>query len=209
MSQLIYDELERAILTGQLKPRERLTEMALAGRFGTSRTSVREALKQLELRELVVATRHRGATVRDFTSTELAEIYAVRAVLEEMAARLAIEHASPRDIAETERWARRFEVACRREDLAAMVTTNRGFHRRIVRSGGNRLLVEMVDDLCRRTFLVRNIVWQSRGNVEQSIRAHTEMIAALRQRDEHGMVKLTLEHIAMGREVYLAMVGRS
>jgi len=67
----------------------------------------------------------------------------------------------------------------------------------------------MVDDLCRRTFLVRNSVWQSRGNVEQSIRVHTEMIAALRQRDEQGIVKLTLEHIAMGRELYLTRVGRS
>lgn len=208
MSQVVYEELERAILTNELRPREHLTEMALAARFKTSRTSVREALKQLELRELVVTSPHRGATVREFTKDELEEVYAVRATLEEMAARLAARNASPQAVQEIERWAQRFETACRSKNLADMVTTNRSFHRGIVRAGGNRMLADVVDDLCRRTFLVRSIFWSSQPNVEQSMQAHAEMITALRQRDEERLVKLTLAHIHMGREHYLALVGR-
>lgn len=206
-SAAVYQELERQILSNELKPRERLTEMALAARFQTSRTSVREALRELELRHLVVATPHRGVTVREFTRTEIEDVYAVRAVVEEMAARLAARKASSREIDEIERWAHRFEAACRKKQLAAMVATNRGFHECLARAGRNRVLVETVDDLCRKTFLVRNIFWSDARHVEQSIEAHARMIQALRQRDEEALVTLAMEHINMGREYYLALLG--
>jgi len=202
----VYQELERQILCNELKPRERLTEVALAERFGTSRTCIREALHELELRHLVVATLNRGASVREFTRDEIKDVYALRAVVEEMAARLAARNALSQDIDQLERWGQQFETACRRKKLTEMVTTNRGFHECILRSARNQALVETVDDLCRKTFLVRNIFWREASHVEQSIEGHARMIKALRRSDEEALVRLTIEHINVGRDYYLALL---
>src|SRR4030066_1547901 len=83
----VAKELEAAILSGQLKPRERLTEMDLTSRFGGSRTVIREALKKLEARGLVRTIPYRGALVADLTVEEVEEIYFVRAAIEKWGAR--------------------------------------------------------------------------------------------------------------------------
>src|SRR5574341_233991 len=77
-----YEQLENAILTGELKPRERLVESDLGARLGVSRTPVREALRRLEERGLVRILPHRGAIVSDFSPREVESIYAVRIHLE-------------------------------------------------------------------------------------------------------------------------------
>jgi len=60
--------MESAILSGGLKPRERLIEMDLIGKFGASRTVIREALKRLEAKGLVRTVPYRGAVVADLSA---------------------------------------------------------------------------------------------------------------------------------------------
>src|ERR687887_1897079 len=78
--------LER-ILDGTYAPGERLVETRIAQELGTSQAPVREALRDLELLRLVESEPFRGARVREVRREELAEIYPVRAALEEVAAR--------------------------------------------------------------------------------------------------------------------------
>ena len=78
------------------QPGERLVETRIAQELGTSQAPVREALRDLELLRLVESEPFRGARVRPFGDSELVEIYPVRAVLEELAARLATETARRR-----------------------------------------------------------------------------------------------------------------
>ena len=88
------DQLQHAILEGVLKPGERLRAEALAQRFGTSRTPIREALLQLEAQGLVEVEPNRGAVVRTFDRDDLFDLYQVRALLEPQAAALAARIAS-------------------------------------------------------------------------------------------------------------------
>jgi DNA-binding GntR family transcriptional regulator len=74
---------ESAILTGALKPRERLAEKDLAERLGMSRTLSREALGRLEERGRVRLLPHRGAIVSDIAPPDVENIYAVRSHLKE------------------------------------------------------------------------------------------------------------------------------
>src|SRR5919107_2952392 len=83
----IKDVLMQRILDGVYGPGERIVETRVAEEFGVSQAPVREALRELELLRLVVSEPFRGARVRDVTAQELAEIYPVRAALEEVAAR--------------------------------------------------------------------------------------------------------------------------
>ena len=82
ISARVSSEMEAAILSGRLKPRERLIEMDLISRFGGSRTVIREALKKLEAKGLVRTIPYRGALVADLTVGEVEEIYFVRVAIE-------------------------------------------------------------------------------------------------------------------------------
>src|SRR6476661_9145774 len=94
----VRDLLEEAILEGDLKPGERLRAEALAQRFGTSRTPIREALLQLEGQGLVEVEPNRGAVVRTFDRDDLMDLYEVRALIEPHAAARAATRISDADI---------------------------------------------------------------------------------------------------------------
>lgn len=85
----LREELEQDIVTGAIKPGDRLDEVQLATRFQVSRTPIREALQRLSMSGLIELKPRRGAFVRDISLTELVEMFDVMAELEGMCARLA------------------------------------------------------------------------------------------------------------------------
>src|ERR1700733_11664714 len=89
MSDRIRRALAERIIAGQLAPGERLVEMRIAEEFRTSQAPVREALRELETLRLVESEPYRGTRVREVGEREMADAYAVRAVLEQAAAELA------------------------------------------------------------------------------------------------------------------------
>ena len=82
---VVFNTLRQAILKGELKPGERLLEIALAERLGVSRTPVREAMRKLEQEGLVVMIPRRGAQVASITEKDLNDVLEVRITLENMA----------------------------------------------------------------------------------------------------------------------------
>ncbi len=91
----LLEGIRRAIVTGELKPGQKLKEADLSASAGVSRTIVREALRQLETEGLITATRNKGAMVRSLSIDEAKDIYCIRAFLEGLAARLFTERATP------------------------------------------------------------------------------------------------------------------
>ena len=86
-----YDDIRKAILTGALKPGERIKERDVAAQMGISTTPVKEALRRLEQDGLVVSQPRRGAAVGPLVLTPPEEILAIRAHLEGLAAPFAAE----------------------------------------------------------------------------------------------------------------------
>lgn len=82
---VVFNTLRQAILKGELKPGERLMEIALAQKLGVSRTPIREAMRKLELEGLVVMIPRRGAQVANITEKDLNDVLEVRIALENMA----------------------------------------------------------------------------------------------------------------------------
>ena len=72
---VVFKTLRQAILKGELKPGERLMEIALAEKLGVSRTPVREAIRKLELEGLVVMVPRKGAHVANITEKDLQVIF--------------------------------------------------------------------------------------------------------------------------------------
>jgi DNA-binding GntR family transcriptional regulator len=93
LRQRVENALRQAIIDGQLRPGQRITERELTARMGVSRTLVREALRRLESEGLIAIIPNRGPIVKELTADEVRELYAIRAVLEGLAARLFAENA--------------------------------------------------------------------------------------------------------------------
>lgn len=94
--EVVFDQLRSLILTGELEPGGRLVETDLADRFRVSRGPVREAIRQLEVAGLAVRTQRRGSFVAPLAVADVAEIYTLRASIEELAIRRALAQPAPR-----------------------------------------------------------------------------------------------------------------
>jgi DNA-binding GntR family transcriptional regulator len=132
--------LER-ILKGELQSGDRIVELQIAQELGTSQAPVREALRELQSLGFVEHEPYRGTRVRRITEEELAEIYPVRAALEELAA----QEAASRLDGKVEELEREFEAmreAAGRDDLQDLAAHDATFHRLIVEAAGNKVLLD-------------------------------------------------------------------
>src|SRR5215472_442807 len=117
----VLDALRSSIVNGRLAPGARLIERELIGMTGVSRTVIREALRQLEAEGLVDVVPNRGAVVRELTVEEARDLYAIRALLEGLAARMFVEKAGEQDIAALGRELKATAAAYRRRDPEATI----------------------------------------------------------------------------------------
>jgi DNA-binding GntR family transcriptional regulator len=138
----VKDVIVERILDGTYAAGERIVEMRVAEELGVSQAPVREALRELELLRLVVSEPFRGARVREVTTGELAEIYPVRAALEEVAARAAAP-ALAGSVGALEAELAGMRAAARARDVHEFVVHDVAFHRAIVAASGNRTLQEL------------------------------------------------------------------
>ena len=135
----VKDLLLQRIASGELRPGERIVETRIAAELGTSQAPVREALRDLAQLRLVESEPFKGARVRAFGDEELVEVYPVRAVLEELAAKEATRRLAG-DVTSLEAELEAMRDAARRGDLNALVRHDFGFHRLIVEAAGNPIL---------------------------------------------------------------------
>jgi DNA-binding GntR family transcriptional regulator len=87
----ILENIRDAILKGDLKPGERVSEPDIAERYGISRTPIREAFRQLESEGYLTVIPRKGAVVAKHSEKDIEEFYSIKSVLEGYAAQLAAE----------------------------------------------------------------------------------------------------------------------
>jgi len=201
----VSKEIEEAILSGQLKPRERLIETDLIARFGVSRTVIREAFKRLEAKGLIRVTPYRGAVVADLSVEEIEEIYFVRVKLERIAARLVLKHITPAEIRSIKKLSKDVETQLRSK-TPQMIEVDSEFHRMIFNACHNRYLYEMIDYLRTRSHIVRYNAWSSPRRIKESIVEHRDMIKAIENRDLSQFDKLIVQHHTFSKNSYLAQL---
>jgi DNA-binding GntR family transcriptional regulator len=132
--------LER-ILRGELVAGERLVETRIAHELGTSQAPVREALRDLELLRVVESEPFRGARVRGPSDDDLLDVFPVRAVLEELAAREAARRLDG-GVAALQQELDEMRDAAERGDTRTQISHDIAFHRQVVEGAGNRMLLQ-------------------------------------------------------------------
>ncbi|MCB1330863.1 MAG: GntR family transcriptional regulator, partial [Maritimibacter sp.] len=171
-----YGLILEAIDDGIYRPGDRMVESELADRFGVSRTPIREALQRLETQSLLTRD-GRSLIVASLDHNQLAELYAVRAELEGLAARLAAQHAAPEEV----RVLREMVEDDRTKigNPAALARTNRRFHKQVHLASHNRYLVQQLDLVHRTMALLATTSLAVEGRSEMAIAEHEAIVNAI------------------------------
>ncbi len=199
-----YNHLESAILTGKLKPRERLVEKGLAERLGMSRASIREALRRLEERGMVRILPRRGAVVSDISPLDVENIYAVRIHLEVFGARLAAQHISREGLRRVAELEAAHAKLAGDGDIRVLMQANDRFHDAIYAATENPCLVELIQQLRRQVHMIRFNAWALPEQIARSLAEHRRIMETLGRGDGDGLAELTQRHIQVAKDIYLS-----
>ena len=200
ISQRLRDEIENEILTGQLAPGHRLDEVALANRFGVSRTPIREALLQLSAAGLIEVRPRRGATVASVGAERLIEMFEVMAELEGLAARLATRRHTDADIKAIMDAHEACRQAASAGDSDAYYYENERFHYAIYHASHSQFLIEQCSTLHRRLKPYRRLQLRVRNRVARSFAEHEQFVTALLAGDGERASRALHDHVAIQGE---------
>lgn len=197
--------LRSMILERELRPGERLNEVALANTLGISRGPLREAIQRLASEGLLTLISHRGAFVRTFGRDEIVELYEVRAALELHAVRLVCRRADEAGLADLD--ALLTETESRMGKGAQPYPHELDFHLRLVDSAGNRALTAAAVETHHQLSLARSISAQQPLRARAAVAEHHQLVEALKTRDVHTATDLMEIHIAHSKANALAALG--
>lgn len=200
------DALRRLIVAGELRPGQRVNQEDLAARLGVSVAPVREALRVLEQEGQVTYLPRRGYFVTELRLDDLREIYALRQVLEERAARHALPTLDDDDLARIELAAADCVAAAYAGDVAAELAANRRFHFALFDAPSQPHVQRLIRLLWDSTEAYRAAYYNSPAERTASIEAHDRIMAAVRERDADRLVGELDEHRRRALDVLGAML---
>jgi DNA-binding GntR family transcriptional regulator len=195
------------IADGALAPGVKLDEQALAGRFGVSRTPVRETLSRLASSGLVEKRPHRGVVVANVTLERLVQMFEVMTELEGSCARFAAERMDAAEKRVLNALHRASLMHVRNADLDAYDTANREFHRCIYEGAHNPFLVEMTLETRRRLQPFRRAQFRLEGRLASSHAEHQVVVDAIRATDGEAAYRSMRAHIMAVKDAYRSFAG--
>jgi len=139
----IFDALHQRIIAGKYAPGEWLRQEEISSQLGVSQTPVREALDLLVSAGLAERVPYRGVRVLQLTAEEIADAYALRLLLESVAARAAAMSRSAAQVESLLHIAEQTKDLVTLSDMSALRQLNREFHQRVVTASGNALLSKL------------------------------------------------------------------
>ena len=205
---VVATELIRAAITdGRLEPGQRLKEEELARELGISRTPVREALLVLQAEGLVQSAPNRGATVRQYETEDLDDMYQLRALLEGYAARRAATRIASKELARLRKSCERFDrLRADEEGLRDLVKENLFFHNAILEVAGSERLAVMVRNVIELPLVYKSYIWYSPEQKLISEHYHKQLTVALEARDAERAELIMKEHILEARDFLISRV---
>jgi len=186
------NELRDRILTGRLRPGDRLDLDVLSAEFGTSRTPIREALLELSYEGLVAITPRSGVAVIGITPQDAVDNFAVLAALAGKAAEMAAQRITPEELTELERLA---EVIDGSDDV---VLANRRFHRALNQASRSPRLLTYLRQAVR--VVPGNYFELFPEQARRSRREHAALLDALARGDGPTARALAEEHVLAAGE---------
>lgn len=192
---VVFNTLRQGILTGELKPGERLMEIHLANKLGVSRTPIREAIRKLELEGLVTMIPRRGAEVAQITEKSLKDVMEVRRALDALSVELACDRINDEELAALGKACESFEKAVSTGDPKKIAQADVEFHNIIVKAAGNTRLVQLINNLSEQMYRYRFEYIKDVSTHEQLIAEHRILFDCIRNKDKTTAAKTAKLHI--------------
>jgi len=187
----VADRIRTLILRRELRPGERLVQTDLAEQFGVSRTPIREALYRLASDGLITFSPHKGASVADFSLSELEGIYSIRIAIEGYGASLAAEKISDHDIDELEALLNQMKEMFQQGDRWRLLAVNRQFYASLYAIADRPRLYELIMKHLDLADLYRRIAFAIDHYYRHTIADQEELLVELRQHDSEAVERLT------------------
>lgn len=192
---VVFNTLRQAILTGELKPGERLMEIHLANRLGVSRTPIREAIRKLELEGLVTMVPRRGAEVAQITEKSMSDVLEVRRALDVLSVELACDRITPQELLELKKACQNFEHAVHTSDAKRITEADVALHDIIVKATGNVRLEQLVNNLSEQMYRYRFEYIKDASQRERLIEEHKNIYESIVGKDKERAAQAARVHI--------------
>jgi len=202
----IYGAIKEQIIDGRLAPGSRITEQNLAAQFSTSRTPVREAMRQLVADGFALFKPNSGTVVRQWSSQEVRQLFDARVLIESEIAGHAAVHITPAEIADLLELQAQIESGG--TDVSAANTLrigplNRDFHRILAQASRHERLVAMLANTIDIPIVQKTFRRYSQERLARSFSHHRELIEALSVHDAAWARSVMSSHIHSAKQTLL------
>jgi DNA-binding GntR family transcriptional regulator len=191
--EMVYKELEKAIISGRIPPGERLVVEEVARQMSVSHIPVREAFGKLEARGFILTIEKRGNVVNELSRARLKEILELRLMLEGLAAEGAAVRCSEETISQVEALHEQYALARNGSDADELLRINMDFHLAVYKDSNMPTLQELIISLWGKVSPYYHIFFRQaeKPNPRAGIAYHQEIINALRNHDAEGVRRWT------------------
>ncbi len=188
--------LRGAILNFQLKPGQRLVERELIERLGVSRTTLREALRELAAEGLVTVVPQKGARVCAPSIEDARDLYEVRASLESLVVTRFVERASEEEVdALRAAVAGYAKVVRRTTDILALLSAKEAFYEVLIGGARSNALQQLLEGIKARVQTLRATSMSRPGRAGETVAELEGIVEAITSRDAERAARLCAEHV--------------
>lgn len=201
--QQVVAAFRTAIVGGRFAPGERLIEKELCELTGSSRTSVREALRQLEAEGLVQMVPNKGPIVAAISPEQARSIYEVRGALESLAGSLFAQHASDEQMDRLEIAVEELARAYKSRQIERILGSKDRFYEILLEGSGNEIVASMLRMMQARISLLRRLSLAKPARLDASIAEIRAILKAIRSRNPAAAARACADHVARATEAAL------
>ena len=195
LREIVYEELKREILVGEIAPGTRMMEIELADEMGVSRTPVREAIRKLEKEGLVTIEPRKEAYASDVSIKDMVDVLEVREDLEAMAAAMAAQKVNKDEKQALIEATMEYKEAVESERTEDIIRCDEKFHQLIVNCSGNKTLVQLFSQVQELALRFRYLYYDDFSRYERMPMEHREIEEAILSGDYEKARVAAGEHV--------------
>ncbi len=200
LHKLVYSKLRESILTGVLRPGEKLIENEISKQLHISKTPIREAIRELSQEGLIVHHTRRGISVIDFKESDIEEITVLRAELEGLAIRLAFSSLNNEDFSHMDRIIRELHTCDKKKDFACMAQKDLEFHCYLIEKSGNRRLLKAWKTIASQMQVLLQMLDFYALSENYSVNSHKQLLEALKKGTAETASNTIRKHVIQSKE---------
>ena len=203
LREIVYEELKRQILVGEISPGTRMMEVELADVMGVSRTPVREAIRKLEKEGLVTIEPRKGAYASNISIKDMVDVLEVRQGLEGMAAAIASGKITERQKADLLNVVEKYKAAVESANIEEIIKYDEEFHSMIISISGNKTLMQVFSTVQELALRFRYIYYDDFNRYESMPREHQLIEEAIMSGDAEKARVAAGDHVSKLKEFIL------